>query len=106
MGTPYAVDKTMGDECKKCHPQDTIRLFLVITILFIIVTVLLGVFQGILDVRVVGVNAGEGSEKLLGTCREGMDKIYLRSTQNDRTRNETAHNNERFVTWYVPPKLT
>ena len=48
------------------HLQFQVDLLFLVTLLLIIVIILLGVLEGILDVGVVGVNAGEGSEKLLG----------------------------------------
>ena len=35
-------------------------------LLLVVIAILLGVLEGILDIRVVGVNTGERSEKLLG----------------------------------------
>ena len=54
-------------------------LLLVITILLVIVAILLGVLESILDVGVVGVNAGEGSEKLLGMRHGGRAGGELRN---------------------------
>ena len=66
------VDTTVDVLCR-VNPSifnTKVDLLLLVTILLVIVAILLGVLESILDVGVVGVNAGEGSEKLLG-MRDG-----------------------------------
>ena len=48
------------------HAPNSTALFAFTVLLLVVIAILLGVLEGILDVGVVGVNTGERSEKLLG----------------------------------------
>ena len=84
-----------------------VDLLLLVTILLVIVAVLLGVLESILDVGVVGVNAGEGSEKLLGMRDGGRAGGELRNercvAQRDQTRRRTQLQTKpsSIISWLV-----
>ena len=82
------VDTTADRWIEKFFRHTKVDLLLLVTILLVIVAFLLGVLESILDVGVVGVNAGEGSEKLLGMRDGGKAGEELR-IRDDGTRDQT-----------------